>query len=703
MKRIWLLLALLLCLTLASCTSKTEDGGDTTKGETEAPLVDLIDAATENFIIIRPDLAKDTVKKGSMRLRDTINDTVGSRIRLSTDLDTDEDPAVYEILVGKTNRAASAEAIASLKEGEYVIKLVGEKTIVLAGYEDAGTLRAINVFLSAFLKPEGVQVPSDLMLVGQAYLGPESHEDGTISLIGNGPTKYRIVYASSDLSSMRTVAQDLADAINTATGNSAETGAVVVSDAEAAAEEGVPEILVGNTNRPATATVKGELEDGKYAIKLIDQTTLVLVGSDERGTSRAVKALIESALPYNEEEEKYQVNRLQISQTLSIIGDTVDPAIKHHLGLQIASDGTILLGGKEYQAIGVNWHGPFNLMYNCPQDVDFDKYFQTLVDNKIPYIRIMMGVFYPDEYNAYVNNKSRYFKAMDDLVKLAEEYQIGIIASLMWNYGAVCEYNNEKSTALTDPDSKSIRFARQYVSDVVSRYKDSPALWAWEIGNEGNLDADIQPGFTTEVLNAYYRLISQTIASLDGSRMITGGDSYPRAPSKALRENGSWNPNDTREDVIETFGYYTPDPMNAISVHIYGIEGSNEYIYDCIRDFRAKADELKIGGFVGEFGPGEKGFHNPLDQIGPDDPREAEEQRFWKGMVDLMIESDIQLLCAWSYGRYIQQAEDGTSIEYGMLDGVYQNAYMIDYIREVNTRLEADGNNCSADYWKSVK
>ena len=32
---------------------------------------------------------------------------------------------------------------------------------------------------------------------------------------------------------------------------------------------------------------------------------------------------------------------------------------------------------------------------------------------------------------------------------------------------------------------------RRYTEEVVRRYKDSPAIWGWEFGNEYNLAADL--------------------------------------------------------------------------------------------------------------------------------------------------------------------------------------------------------------------
>lgn len=73
----------------------------------------------------------------------------------------------------------------------------------------------------------------------------------------------------------------------------------------------------------------------------------------------------------------------------------------------------------------------------------------------------------------------------------------------------------------------------KYIEEVVGRYKYSPAIYAWEIGNELNLAVDIKNTefigtdgtkkmFTSEMLTAYYKLIGDAIRKEDPYRMITG-------------------------------------------------------------------------------------------------------------------------------------------------------------------------------------
>lgn len=373
-------------------------------------------------------------------------------------------------------------------------------------------------------------------------------------------------------------------------------------------------------------------------------------------------------------------------------------------GLQVDENGVILLNGEPFYGMGVNWHGAFasGTLPKQYGSIGFDMalYFKPLKDNGVPFIRIQMGTHYKEEVAKYDKEPDKYFAAMDEVVAAAEKFNVGIIGSLMWNLSSIPGYVGETIEALKDPNSESMVLAAQYVRDVVKRYKDSPAIWAWEIGNEGNLGCDLgaQGGFlTTEILNKYYELIGSVIKENDPNRLITGGDSEPRGSSKALRETGTWAPVDTYEDTKETIGLYTPSPLNCISMHMYQEDKTT------IRDFKTiigdyvkMAKELKIAYFVGEFGAGSMTFANEMDQKGPEDPREALEQECWKALKDAILENDVQLSAAWCYRRD-EQATDPTSIVPNL-----QNEHMWKGIVESNAKYISEGKNKAAEYWAGV-
>src|SRR5690606_25867933 len=79
----------------------------------------------------------------------------------------------------------------------------------------------------------------------------------------------------------------------------------------------------------------------------------------------------------------------------------------------------------------------------------------------------------------------------DAFVQAAEEEGIGLIPSLFWQINTIPDIVFEPINKWGEPDSDTIKFMRTYTREVVSRYKDSPAIWAWEFGNEMNLEVDL--------------------------------------------------------------------------------------------------------------------------------------------------------------------------------------------------------------------
>ncbi len=382
-------------------------------------------------------------------------------------------------------------------------------------------------------------------------------------------------------------------------------------------------------------------------------------------------------------------------------------------GLQVDKKGTIMLNGKPYYGFGVNFFPAFSLCLDriCFNDTrcDLEAHFRRLSEEKIPCIRVMFTVYYGNYVYLYVDKdkKETYFAAMDYLVSLAEKYRIGIIASLFWNVNAFNDYCNEPLDLIAVKDSKSNQLRLDYIKDVVGRYKYSPAIWAWEVGNELNLACEMldtefttsdgsRSVFRTEYLRGYYSIIGEAVRREDPYRMITGGDAAPRTNSMSLyRSRGTVEaPDNTYEENKTTFDWYTPKPLDTISVHYPEL-----YL---MGDYAKAAGELNIALYVGEFHG--KLFVNPLDKLSPEEScEEALERSTWLEMRDTYIKCGIQLVTSWTYGSYAQAKNiDPASLELGAEDGVVQNYYICEGIREANERYIKEGKADTEAYWKNA-
>jgi len=302
-------------------------------------------------------------------------------------------------------------------------------------------------------------------------------------------------------------------------------------------------------------------------------------------------------------------------------------------GLVVDAEGRLLKDGAPYRAIGVNYFSAFLRSLQDPDDTSYREGFDELAKRGIPFIRFNAGGFWPKEWRLYREEPEAYFRRMDAFVAAAEEKGIGLIPSLCWWYACVPDLVGESCNQWGNPDSKTIAFLRQYVKDVVVRYVDSPAVWAWELGNEYSLTADlpnaadhrpwVKPDLGTatsrseadelthdDVVTAS-REFAQAVRQYDPRRPITTGHSLPRPSAHHQRFDGTWG-RDTKQQFQGNLLDVTPDPLNLISVHVYPFdEGTRfgqktttyEEILGLCLDASARAGKAL---FVGEFGASDK-------------------------------------------------------------------------------------------------
>lgn len=379
------------------------------------------------------------------------------------------------------------------------------------------------------------------------------------------------------------------------------------------------------------------------------------------------------------------------------------------LGLQV-KNGTVTLNGRPYRGVGVNFFPALSLcldrvVYGDTR-TDVEDYIRKLAEAGIPCMRVMFGVFYGEYVHLWADSdkRSKYHEACDLLVSLAEKYRIGIIASLFWNVNAFCDYAGDALDLIADPDSRSTKLRFEYVRDIVCRYRSSPAIWAWEIGNELNLACEMtdtefttskgeRTPFRTEFLTEYYKLIGKAVRECDPYRMLTGGDAAPRTNSMALyRSVGRVaEPENTREDNRAALMWYTPAPLDTVSVHYPELR--------LIKEYSELARELNIALYVGEFHG--KLFVNPLDALSPaDSPEERTEQDSWNEMLDTYIKCGVGLVTQWCYGSYSQGKNiDPASLELGADGGIIQNLYIRDGINRANAFFRESGMADTEAYW----
>jgi Cellulase (glycosyl hydrolase family 5) len=227
-------------------------------------------------------------------------------------------------------------------------------------------------------------------------------------------------------------------------------------------------------------------------------------------------------------------------------------------GLSAARDGTLLRNGVPYRGVGVNYTDAFFRPLRHPGDESYRDDFRKLGANHIPFARIAACGFPASDYQLYLQDKEKYFKLLDGVVKAAEEANVGLIADLFWVSYTVPDLVGEPRNQWGNSQSKTRQFMRTYTREVVSRYVNSPAIWGWEFGNEYNNSVDLPDAWrnlppvnphqgttrsrgpddtlTTEILTSALSDFARTVREIDGHRILLTGNSIPRFSAYHMRQ-----------------------------------------------------------------------------------------------------------------------------------------------------------------------
>ena len=278
-------------------------------------------------------------------------------------------------------------------------------------------------------------------------------------------------------------------------------------------------------------------------------------------------------------------------------------------GLTVGPGGVLLKAGRPWRGIGVNGFDLFARTLADPADTSYR--------DGIPFARFMCGGFWPAEWRLYREDRAEHFRRLDAVVAAAEEHGVGLVPSLFWNASTVPDLVGDPCSAWGDPGSATHRFMREYVREVVTRYRTSPAVWAWEFGNEYNLKADLpnaashrpkvvprlgtpetrtdRDDLTRAMIRTAFAAFAREVRRYDPHRPITTGNSILRPSAWHQIHEGTWG-RDTPEQFAEMLLADHPNPVNLISVHCYGVN---------VERMGPAAEAARGAGkplFVGEFG-----------------------------------------------------------------------------------------------------
>lgn len=132
---------------------------------------------------------------------------------------------------------------------------------------------------------------------------------------------------------------------------------------------------------------------------------------------------------------------------------------------------------------------------------------------------------------SYINYGADGLERLDYVVSAAERLGVKLVLNFVNNwsdYGGIAAYTNAFGANATQwfTDETSQKVYRNYIEVIVTRYKKSSAIFAWELANEPRCH-----GCDTSVITKWATNVSKYIKSLDSGHMVTLGDEGWFAPA----------------------------------------------------------------------------------------------------------------------------------------------------------------------------
>jgi mannan endo-1,4-beta-mannosidase len=123
-------------------------------------------------------------------------------------------------------------------------------------------------------------------------------------------------------------------------------------------------------------------------------------------------------------------------------------------------------------------------------------------------------------------------------------------------YGSATEFYQNK---------KSQEVYWDWIKVLVTRYRNSPAIFSWQLCNEPRC-----PGCGTEVLHEWVKKTSEYIKSLDPHHMVTVGDEgWFGSDNGYKHEDGTTSLAYQSHDGNDFFGYMNMSSIDYGTVHLY--------------------------------------------------------------------------------------------------------------------------------------
>jgi hypothetical protein len=333
----------------------------------------------------------------------------------------------------------------------------------------------------------------------------------------------------------------------------------------------------------------------------------------------------------------------------------------------------------------------------------------------------------------WMSHPDAFFAAFDSLVADARAQGLHLVPSFLWETFLFPDLAGEPRGRLFVPGSDSRKLAERFISEFVTRYKDNDAILFWELGNEMNLQADLDVscdacssspacagaaeicvgcgtpckrtaadnilscndcrGISSEQqdLGAFSGAIATLIHGIDSKRMVSSGDTLPRFAAYHLARQAGNYVSDTPDQFDSTILQLHPDGVDLISIHPYpeGVDVSPSRFGDsdlagAALVARLHALALQHGKklYIGEYGEvlgGSVTCGGDLVTCGGDATK-----WYSRRMLDAIVREGVEFSGMWAYEAY----ED---IRCPMVPNCYTVTNADPFIDYMETRQKAFG------------
>lgn len=229
----------------------------------------------------------------------------------------------------------------------------------------------------------------------------------------------------------------------------------------------------------------------------------------------------------------------------------------------------------------------------------------------VSYLRVALPGFYPvlngapGDLDLWRSDPAAYWAIVDQMMNDLGGAGMRMVASVGWNYNQIPAMTNESfRTMVTQPNSTSYQLYALYITEFVTRYRNHPAIYLYEMPNEINLGVDLDVvgrcrsevppawdptnsrcnalgNLSTNEMIAFNSRLAALIRGLDPSHPIASGYAIPRTSAEHLRRQPEWSPGgaDFTLDSAAEFQRNLVEihqGLDVVTVHFYNMDQDNE-------------------------------------------------------------------------------------------------------------------------------